>query len=523
MNDKGTDIVFITSPDNWATNHPPFYYMSLAAWLEREGFSCEIIDEKVSWNPFLVMSEGLRRRTILQRVMDRIKILRPRYIGLAAFTSDYNTIMEMATQIKNRFGIPIVIGNAHATIAPQDFIFQGSPIDYVVIGEGEVTLTELLRALSANAEVSGVNGIAFLKEDRIHLTPKRALIQDLKVLPLPAYHKINMDYYIRPRLYLIRYVPVEGIGIYTGRGCPFQCEFCCSSLIWKSHDKVKFVRTIPIDQVLEELKFLKKEYDIDAFYILDDTFTLDKRRTLEFCRKLIESKLDLLWAFETRVNLIDEDMIRLAKEAGCIQIDFGVESGSQRLLDAIKKGITIEEIKRAFKICNENGVRTFATMLLNLPTETVQDIRNSEELIKEIKPTATSFQITTPYPGTAMYDKYIFPKPKKEEYGLFKNRYVEIERFRMAAHNLSFKKILPDLTSKYDKAQPSYFLTNRRLRKKVFRGRKIINYLREYLQYTILQKFILLKQRIIGLSNIEYKLDYEPFCSGNSSTKEIIR
>lgn len=488
MGTNKTDIVFITSPNNWLSNHPPYFYMALTAWLEREGYNCEIIDEKIFWNPFLIISEKLRNKTILRKVISKIKRLRPRYIGLGAFTTDYNIVMEMAKEIKNNFNIPIIVGNVHATISPKDFIYRGSPIDYAVIGEGEITLTELIDTLNRKGDVSRVNGLAYLKNNEVHFTPKRALIQDLKVLPMPAYHKINMEYYIRPRLYLIRFVPVVGISIYTGRGCPFQCEFCAANLIWKSHDKIKFVRTRPIDYVIEELTFLKKNYNIHAFYILDDTFTLDKERTCEFCRKLIKSNLGLIWATETRVELIDEDMIKLMKKSGCIQIDFGVESASQRLLDKVRKGITIEEVKYAFKLCNENGIRTFATMLLNLPTETEEDLENNEILLREIKPTVASFQITSPYLGTALYEKYIFPKLNKDEYNLFKDRYTDVERLRMASHNLSFQKILQDLTPKYHRADPGYFIKCKQFRRKVFKSKRIISYFRESIQYIILQK-----------------------------------
>ncbi len=488
VNTVSPEIIFITSPNNWMVNHPPFYYMALAAWLEREGHSCEIIDEKIGMNLLLMLSERHRKQHIFNKILSKIRILNPRYIGIGAFVTDYNIVIELAREIKQRFDIPIIVGNAHATISPQDFIFEGSPIDFAVIGEGEITLTELLDTLNAKSNTDKVNGLAFLRDGQIYFTAKRALIQDLSVLPRPAYHKINMQYYLKPRLYLIRLIPISGIAIYTGRGCPFQCEFCCSSLIWKSHDKVKFVRTMPLDKVIEELDFLKKEYAIHGFYILDDTFAMDKERAYDFCRKLIKSDLDLIWAAETRVNLIDEEMVKLMKESGCIQLDFGVESGSQKLLDGIRKGITIAEIKRAFKICNRNGVRTFANMLLNLPGETEEDIKDDIRLIEEINPNVASFQITIPYPGTAIYEKHIWPKPAKEEYVLFSNRYVGVERFRMAFHNLNLQKILKDLATKYEKADPGYFLRCGRLRNKVFHSGKWLSYLKEGAQFFILQK-----------------------------------
>ncbi len=489
-----TDIVFIVSPNNWSSYHPPFYFMALAAWLEREGYNCEIIDEKVSWNLLLIISEEIRNKAITRRAINKIKKFKPRYIGLAAFITDYNVVMEMAREIKKTFNIPIIIGNAQVTVSPKDFIYEGSPIDYAVVGEGEITLTELITTLGRKGDIRQVNGLAYLDNGKAYFTPKRALISDLNVLPMPAYHKINMKYYTQPRLYLIRYVPVSGIAIYTGRGCPFQCEFCCSNLIWKSHDNIKFVRTKSIDMVIEELRFLKRKFRIQVFYILDDTFTISKERTLQFCHKLIESNLSLLWGAETRVNLMDEDMIKLMKESGCIQLDFGVESGSKKLLDKIKKGITTEEISRAFKLCKENGIRTFANMLLNLPEETEQDLRESERLLDEIEPTVASFAVTVPYPGTALYEKYIPQKPSKEEYNLFRN--AETNRFRMAAHHLRFQEVLKALQREYEITNPEYFLRSQKLRKKVFKSAKILNYFKESLQFIVLQKLGCLKEKL---------------------------
>jgi radical SAM superfamily enzyme YgiQ (UPF0313 family) len=357
--------------------------------------------------------------------------------------------MKLAHEIKKNKDITIIMGNVHATLMPQDFIFKNSPVDYVVIGEGELTASELIKNLESGKELSDTKGLAYLKDGKYFQTEKRALIDDLSILPRPCYEKINMDFYLTPTKSIIRNLYLSAVTLHTGRGCAYKCEFCAANTVW-NQNVGKCVRYRPIDNVIDEIEYLKNTYDIDAFYILDDTFTLHKERVYEFCAKLKSKKLDLIWGAETRVNLIDEKMVRTMKDAGCIQLDFGVESGSQKMLDKIKKGQTVEDIKNAFEICRKNGVRTFANMLANLPGESEDDLLKSEKIMDEIKATRYSVGITTPYPGTPIYQKYTDPKLSRDEYPLLlDNRLHASERFRMAAHNLDLNKILLRWSFKY--------------------------------------------------------------------------
>ena len=326
------DVCLVTSPVNYSSIHIPHYYLFLASWLEKEGISCAIVDEKERHTIIKKYNEDRLIHNIVKKIIES----KAKYVGLAAFTTDYSTVMKLAHEIKKIKDITVIMGNVHATLMPQDFIFTNSPIDYVVIGEGELTASELIKNLESGKDLNGVKGLAYLKDSKYFQTEKRAVIDDLSILPRPCYEKINMDFYLTPTKYIIRYLYLSAVDIYTGRGCPYKCEFCAANTIWNQNTG-KCVRHRPIDNVIDEIEYLKNTYDIDAFYILDDTFTFQKERVHEFCAKLKSKELDLIWGAETRVNLIDEKMVRAMKDAGCIQLDFGVESGSQKMLDTVKK------------------------------------------------------------------------------------------------------------------------------------------------------------------------------------------
>jgi radical SAM superfamily enzyme YgiQ (UPF0313 family) len=197
--------------------------------------------------------------------------------------------------------------------------------------------------------------------------------------------------------------------------------------------------------VLDEIEGLKKDYAIDSFYIQDDTFCLDKNRVVEFIEGLKKRKIDLFWGIETRVNLVNEDMIRLLKSSGCIQIDFGVESGSDDALRRMKKGVTVDQTIKAFDHCKTYKMRTFANIMFNTPEETLHDVDMTRELLKRISPTRVGLGLTVPFPGTEIYAQYLKPALTREEYKIFTHPDLFLNvvdpRFHLAKHDLDLAKL----------------------------------------------------------------------------------
>jgi len=442
--ENNIDVMFVVSPANSQSVYMPFYFLYLAGYLEKHGFRVSIV------NPHHKKAEDN-----INDILLAIDTGNPRFIGLAAFVTDFDAVAALAAEIKKKSSAKILVGNAHPSITPEDFLYEGSPFDIVVRGEGEQTVKELLAGSGKDMELGKIPGIAYFENGAVKITKNRELM-DLAECGMPAYHKIDMRWYQRPTKYIIRRLATVGAVIYTGRGCPFNCSFCASNSVWQANDTapgIPRVRKRPLPQVIEELRILQDTYHFDFFYILDDTFGIKEDDISGFCRAYRDSGLKMLWAAETRVNCIrNDEVIELLKSSGCIQLDFGVETGSPRLLKIINKITTVEQTRRAFELCRKHGLRTFANVLLNLPTENEEDLALTEKLLEEIRPTFTSIGVTQPYPGTDIYKQLNRPISKRDYSKL--SRLFPAEEYRLGSHNLNLEKLLFSWLRKYGSVTP---------------------------------------------------------------------
>lgn len=492
------DICFVCSPMNLSATVPPYHYLYLGAYLAKQGITYEILDEKCEMlfsrriiSKFSKRLEFSPQAVVTNQILEKLKEIQPKIVGIAVYTSDYSCVMDLARLIKENIDCAIVVGNAHASICPSDFIYEGSCIDYVVVGEGEVTLTELTKAIKNGSPVDGIAGLAYLKNGQVVFGPTRELLTDLSIDLTSAYRKILMEHYTKPSISYIRTLLVRATGIYTGRGCPFSCTFCAANVVWGTHGSKRFVRFRPIDDVINELGFLRDTYHINAFVINDDAFTIRKERVYDFCEKLKGAKIDLIWVAQSRVNQIDEDMLSAMKDAGCIQIDFGVESASPKCLVEIDKRIKVEDSYKAFDLCQKVGIRTYANMLINIPGETEEDIQLSETFLRKVRPTMVGWSITSPYPGTAINEKYIIPKLAKDEYPLlYANRMLGSDRLRMCHHTLDLHALENRLIKRhrYGLRILNFSLSFDRAYIKTLRG-NVLGYCATFLKITIKRFF----------------------------------
>jgi len=480
------DISFIVSPTNVNSEYMPFYFLYLAGFLEKEGFSCEIFNEPIK-----------NEEQYYRAVVDYLKKTKPRFVGLATFVTDFDQSHTLAEIIKRETGVSIIVGNAHPSISPEDFIYPSSPFDIAIMGEGEITLKEILLSDFDKSKLSEINGVSYLDGDKCKTTEKRK-IMDLKDCGMPAYHKIDTARYAKPTKYIIRRMPASCAVIYTGRGCPFKCGFCAANSVWNANscpEGQSFVRKRPVDIVIKELEILEKKYGFDFFYIMDDTFGITEKDVTEFCEAYQKSGLTMLWGAETRVNsscFKHENLLKLLKDSGCLQLDFGVETGSPKLLKVIRKGITIDQIYQAFALCKKYNIRTFANILLNLPTETEDDIQMTDKLLKEINPTYVSIGVTQPYPGTMFFEEYIKKPIRKEDYKNL-NRLLPSDDYRMAYHSVPLQKLLYYFQFKFGAYTPieiSVLKSDRRYWKKIFYSPRRLQYLHSFIKMMIVDSFI---------------------------------
>lgn len=453
--------ICLVSPPQRAYNHhrPPLALMLLASFLKKNGIKTEIIDPKSKREVI-----GPQRTVIVNQILQQVNELNPKIVGISCYTPEFNNVVKLAMEIKKRKnGIKIVVGGVHPTLCPKDFFFEDSPIDFAIVGEGELTLYELTAAiLKKEKNFGNIKGIAYCDKNKYCQTEARPLIHDLDTMPFPAFEKVDMEYYTAPNPYAVRGLFLSSFYILVGRGCPSQCTFCVSAQLRKTLASGKALRCRSAKNVVDEIEFLKNRYKIDAFYFIDDNFTLRKDLVSDICDELTKRQLDLIWGCSTRINTLSEELLLKMKKAGCMQVDLGVESGSDAVLKRLKKGITTKQIKEVFKACHKIGMRTFANILINVPDETEEEINDTLRILDEIRPSVTSFNIFIPYLGTEIYknQKVNLTPDKYSILGEPPLKLVLDSKFRFAKHNIDFRKFYITNHKKYNSMftfLPDYF------------------------------------------------------------------
>jgi radical SAM superfamily enzyme YgiQ (UPF0313 family) len=318
-------------------------------------------------------------------------------LGFTAMTSTMNTAVNLARTLKRVFDVSVIFGGPHVTINPVETLLKVPEIDIIVVGEGENTVRNLFNVLeSGKTKLDSVEGIAYRDNRKIKVT-RRKFIEDLDNIPYPAYHLLPIRKYVP--------YPPHGsrlpfMAMFTSRGCPYRCVYC-SKPVWGN----KF-RTQSPQRIVNEIKYLKEKFGVNELIFYDDTFTINRKRIVQLCNIMIEDDIDIIWSCETRVNLVDKELLNLMRKAGCYIISYGVESGSQRILDSLKKDITIEQSKSAFKLSREIGIQTVGYFMIGSPGETLETIHQTINFSKELDADFAQFSITTPFPGTELYEMY---------------------------------------------------------------------------------------------------------------------
>jgi radical SAM superfamily enzyme YgiQ (UPF0313 family) len=290
-------------------------------------------------------------------------------------------IARIAKQVNPE--VKIVFGGIGATFLWSHFLVHFPQVDFVVIGEGEYSFLNLIRCLDAgeNQKIERIDGLAYRKNGKVIRNQNAESICDLDQLPIPSQY--------------FRYQHVS-----LTRGCAAKCDFCGSPQFWGRQ-----VRFHSADYFVEQLSLLARQ-GIRVFYVSDDTFTINAKRVIDICQKMIEAKLDVQWAAISRVDMINADILYWMRKAGCIQISYGVESGSERIRKLLGKHIHQQQICRAFELTQQHGIMARAYFIYGCPQESWQTIEQTIELMNAIKPLSVIFYILALFPGTALYDDY---------------------------------------------------------------------------------------------------------------------
>ncbi|MEM0160727.1 MAG: radical SAM protein [Thermoplasmata archaeon] len=378
-------ILFVSPPTDSAiksvigTTGPPLGLAYLASVARSKSHDAKIVDSLVENLTF----EELRK------IMEQYS---PDVIAITSTTSMIPDAYEVAKIAKDIFhGTVTVIGGPHVTFVPEQTLQESPNIDYVVKGEGEIAFSGILDILEKKKDPKEIRGIAYRKGNGIMNNPPETLISDVDSIPEPSWDLLPMDKYE---------IDNTQFGtIMTSRGCPYNCIFCSSSLQfgkqWRGHS---------VERVIDELKTLRYKYNKKDIEFLDDTFTLNMKRAIELTDRIYKEGIDIRWSASARVNLFNEDIAKNMKKAGAHTVYFGIESGSQKILDFIGKGITLDLAKSSVRKANNAELYTLGSFIIGFPDDTVKDIKTTIKFSKGIGVTVAQFTIATPYPGTRLWD-----------------------------------------------------------------------------------------------------------------------
>lgn len=414
---RGRVLLVIPSQFNvYGVNIKPAYpalgVMWVGAMLEAAGHACEIID---------VDADNASLDTILNRLDEgQFDIL-----GLTAVTPTYGNALQIAKAAKARFPkVTTLLGGIHATVDPIECAKE-EVLDFVVVGEAELTAVELVDAILArNTDFSGIKGLVYRDDSgKIVSSGARALVPELDDYPYPAVHLIKgLDRYAPAHATVL---PVAAIMV--SRGCPGACTYCQTKNIFGRRTRFRS----PMN-VIGEIRKLVYEYGVKEIHFLDDVITANRKFVREFCDLLKKEpyKLHLEVANGLRADMVNEEILTALKEVGLRNVGFGIESGNDRVLKLVKKGITKEQVRKAIRIAKGIGLETWGFFIFGLPGDTEESIRETVDFAIELDPKYAKFVFLKPFPGSEVYYQL-------DEKGLIDNRdYAQYGPYMPPVHHL---------------------------------------------------------------------------------------
>jgi len=397
---------------NYFNRYFPLGLSYLASTLRKAGHQVTIYDADCNKNSkgmdytrlpekYRIYLKELRNpeNPIIKEISETFRKYQPDIVGVTVMTPKAASAFTIASLAK-RFNknCYVVFGGPHAALRADEILKNTKDVDFVVNGEGEAALLALVNTLTLSSTLIGdsknnnfgtVQGISYRDGDKIVHNNTKKFIDNLDSLPFPDRGTlVGLDTYTS-----------EDMGLLMGsRGCPYSCSYCATQ-IW-----TRKVRYRSLTNILEEIKYVHQRYGTRQFTFKDDSFTVNRKRVMEFCNMLMNEGIKINWDCNTRVDLVDPELLRTMKKAGCNSIKVGIESGSERILKLMDKGITLERIQEAARLFREAGIHWTAYFMMGIPTETKEDVKKTLELLYKIKPSFASIGVYEPFPGTRLFD-----------------------------------------------------------------------------------------------------------------------
>jgi len=393
----------VTSPQI----RPPLGLLYIAAICEQEGHEVRLLDcMTTSMDHVEALPDGgIRYGLSRERMMQSVAEFMPDVVGISAMFTAFSQDAFDAAQIAKEWNpsLPVIFGGMHASTLPTE-VLKDNNVDVIVLGEGELTIVELLNAIAENKHYSEVKGLAYRGETGdILFSAPRERIKDLDSLPMPARHLIDMKFYSsvaehEPDNYIMRHPYTT---IYTSRGCPGQCVYCAAHNVWHHRWIAR-----SSEDVLNEIEDLIKTYGIKEIHFLDDNASVNRGRFIDICRGIIDRKLEISWACPTGLAIwtLDEEVFKLMKKAGCYKVCFGIESGHPDTQNFIRKKLNLKRAKELIKTASDLGFWIQSTFIIGFPYETREQIEASIDYALSTYSDFVNFLLLCPYPGTEVYE-----------------------------------------------------------------------------------------------------------------------
>ncbi|VVB86554.1 Ribosomal protein S12 methylthiotransferase RimO [uncultured archaeon] len=395
---KPVNIVLISPPDVDYINaietdllviDPPIGLAYVASVLRDNGMDVKIID-------------GNALKLSIEDVVELVANDAPDFVGITVYTFMVEVCAKIAKGIKEKSQqTKIIFGGPHIHPQHEEVMRMIPFVDYCVIGEGEYPTLELIKAVNEGNDLTQVKSIAYRLNGKIIINQQREYLKNLDELPFPARDLLPFDAYRSP----------HSIGgqkpftlILSSRGCPFACHFCACNAVWGNQ------RRRSVENVLDEIEFVYKKYNIKAIRIEDDLFTLNKKWAIAICRGMVERGLNKIeWETNGRVGTLSKELLVEMRNANCKSIALGIEFGNQRIIDFAEKGLKIDQVFETVKLIKESGIRVKAYFMIGYPTETKETIEDTIKLSQRLDLDYALFSLATPFPGTRLY-KYVMDK-----------------------------------------------------------------------------------------------------------------
>jgi radical SAM superfamily enzyme YgiQ (UPF0313 family) len=377
-------LVFPEKVKEFASIYPPLSLCYLASSLKEDGHDVKGVDLRCqSYDEYLNV----------------LKDWKPDWVGVSVETISVHPAKKAINMAKEH-GANVVVGGPHVSLNPLDMM-DDKNIDLAVIGEGE----QIIRDVVADKPYEKIQGLVYRKKGEPVVNPHEHYIENIDDIPLPDRSIFPVDRYFDVG-WIEFPLPPPVVTVFGGRGCPYRCTFCAPSLSKIFGDRLRYRSP---QNMIQELTELRKELGIRSFYLVDDLPTCNPKWLVEFADLMVKSGLnkDLSWSCNTRSNIMTDELAQKLRQAGCILVMIGIESGSQKVLDFYNKKISPDESRRAAKICQQNGLLVLANIMFGAPIETEDDLDATIKLFKDIDPEMARTTITSPYPGTYLYDTCI--------------------------------------------------------------------------------------------------------------------